>query len=128
MTAYEPRPRSADPAGTRVHRHAARAAACGAGAAVGAQLWQQGWLRKALIRSAGCVVEAIARWQDNDLLLPTFLQTAQAFAKASPAANCWTACGSLTVLLQGYVIGVLAAFGLTTLAAQPASAATCWKR
>ena len=63
------------------------------------RLWQQGWLRKALILVVlACLWEIIARVQDNDLLLPGFLATARAFAegigncKAMPAALCWPSC------------------------------------
>ena len=43
------------------------------------RLWQQGWLRKAVILLVIAVLwEAVARYQDNDLLLPGFLQTAAA--------------------------------------------------
>jgi len=44
------------------------------------RLWQQGWLRKALILIALALIwELAARYQGNDLLLPSFLQTAKAF-------------------------------------------------
>ena len=44
------------------------------------RLRDHAWLRKALILAALAVLwEAIARWQHNDLLLPSFLQTASAF-------------------------------------------------
>ncbi|MGO4417088.1 ABC transporter permease, partial [Cupriavidus sp. KB_39] len=44
------------------------------------RLWQQGWVRKAVILLALAVLwEILARIQDNDLLLPTFLATARAF-------------------------------------------------
>ncbi len=80
--------------------------------------WQQDWLRKALILlvlAAGW--EAIARWQNNDLLLPTFLQTARAFAIGIASGELLDRVRvSLSVLLQGYVLGVIAAFALTALA------------
>ncbi|RZT08273.1 NitT/TauT family transport system permease protein [Duganella sp. CF402] len=81
--------------------------------------WQQGWLRKTVILALlAAVWEAIARWQNNDLLLPTFLQTAQAFAEGIASGELLDRVRvSLTVLLQGYVIGILAAFALTALAA-----------
>ncbi len=53
------------------------------------RLWQQGWLRKALILVllAG-IWEAVARYTGNDLLLPSFLQTATALGVAWPVASC----------------------------------------
>jgi NitT/TauT family transport system permease protein len=80
--------------------------------------WQQDWLRKALILLAlAAGWEAIARWQNNDLLLPTFLQTARAFVDGLASGELLERVRiSLAVLLQGYVLGVIAAFGLTALA------------
>jgi NitT/TauT family transport system permease protein len=61
--------------------------------------------------------EVIARWQDNDLLLPTFTQTAQAWVKGLVSGELpERTLASLRVLVQGYGLGVLAAFVLTTLA------------
>ena len=46
---------------------------------LGTQLWQQGWLRKGLILIVLAVVwEVVARIQNNDLMLPSFLQTSHA--------------------------------------------------
>jgi NitT/TauT family transport system permease protein len=80
--------------------------------------WQQDWLRKALILLAlAAGWEAIARWQNNDLLLPTFLQTARAFTEGIASGELLDRVRvSLSVLLQGYVLGVIAAFALTALA------------
>jgi NitT/TauT family transport system permease protein len=82
------------------------------------RLWQQDWLRKALILLAlAAGWEAIARWQNNDLLLPTFLQTAQAFIGGIASGELLERVRvSLSILLQGYVLGVIAAFALTALA------------
>jgi NitT/TauT family transport system permease protein len=82
------------------------------------RIWQQAWVRKGVILLALAVVwELAARWQNNDLLLPSFLQTAQAFidgiASGELLGKVWI---SLTVLVKGYVIGIVLAFGLTTLA------------
>ena len=82
------------------------------------RIWQQGWLRKSLILIVLAVLwEVAARVQDNDLLLPSFLQTAAAFydgmLSGELPGKVWI---SLTVLLQGYVIGIVLAFALTTLA------------
>ncbi|WP_420991595.1 ABC transporter permease [Cupriavidus sp. 30B13] len=82
------------------------------------RLWQQGWLRKTLILVVlACLWEVIARVQDNDLLLPTFLATARAFAEGIANGELLDKAGvSLSVLLQGYVGGIVLAFVLTTLA------------
>ncbi|WP_373989204.1 ABC transporter permease [Duganella sp. BuS-21] len=81
--------------------------------------WQQSWLRKTIILLVLAVLwQAVARWQDNDLLLPTFLQTAQAFAQGILSGELLDRVGvSLSVLLQGYLAGIAAAFALTALAA-----------
>jgi NitT/TauT family transport system permease protein len=81
--------------------------------------WRQAWLRKTFILMllAG-LWQAAARWTGNDLLLPSFLQTAQAFIGGIASGELTDRIGaSLSVLLQGYVAGVLAAFALTALAA-----------
>lgn len=82
------------------------------------QLWRQTWLRKTLIIISLTVIwELIARYQDNDLLLPTFTAAARAFildvANGELLDRVWL---SLVVLLQGYLAGVVLAFLLTTLA------------
>ncbi|WP_219212793.1 ABC transporter permease [Variovorax boronicumulans] len=82
------------------------------------RLWAQGWLRKGLILVAIALLwELAARWQDNDLLLPTFSATARALVEGLASGELVEKVRiSLAVLLQGYVAGVLLAFGLTTLA------------
>jgi NitT/TauT family transport system permease protein len=61
--------------------------------------------------------EIVARVQDNELLLPTFTATAHALVDGIASGELLDKMAiSLTVLLQGYVIGVVLAFGLTTLA------------
>ncbi|MBV8622000.1 MAG: ABC transporter permease [Herbaspirillum sp.] len=82
------------------------------------RIWQQDWVRKgAILVLLALLWEGIARWQDNDLLLPTFLQTAQAFLDGLRSGELfgktWL---SLQVLLKAYVLGIAAAFVLTTLA------------
>lgn len=82
------------------------------------RIWQQVWVRKGVILLALAVLwELAARWQNNDLLLPSFLQTANAFidgiASGELLSKVWI---SLTVLIKGYLIGIVLAFGLTTLA------------
>lgn len=81
--------------------------------------WQQSWLRKTIILILLALLwEAVARWQDNDLLLPTFLQTAHAFTQGIISGELLDRVRvSLSVLLQGYLAGIAAAFALTALAA-----------
>ncbi|RZL41413.1 MAG: ABC transporter permease [Variovorax sp.] len=78
----------------------------------------QAWLRKALILVVlAALWEAAARWQDNDLLLPTFLATARALVAGLASGELIDKVAiSLGILLQGYLAGVLLAFALTTLA------------
>lgn len=82
------------------------------------RIGQQGWLRKTLILLALAVIwELAARWQNNDLLLPTFLQTARAFISGILNGELPARIAvSLGVLVQGYLAGILAAFVLTSLA------------
>ena len=83
-----------------------------------ARVWQQAWLRKLVILAALAVVwEIAARWQDNDLLLPTFLQTARALVEGLGTGELLEKTRiSLVVLLKGYLAGIAGAFLLTTLA------------
>ncbi|MGU3361988.1 ABC transporter permease [Methylobacterium sp. M6A4_1b] len=85
---------------------------------LGTRLWQQDWLRKGLIIAALALLwEGLARWQDNDLLLPGFLATMTALADGLANGELLDRVRiSLTVLVQGYVAGIALAFGLTTLA------------
>ena len=85
---------------------------------LGQRLWQQGWLRKSLILIVLAVLwELVARYQNNDLLLPTFLQTASALYDGLISGELLSKVGiSLVVLLKGYLIGIVLAFALTTLA------------
>jgi NitT/TauT family transport system permease protein len=85
---------------------------------LGQRLWQQGWLRKSLILILLAVLwEVVARVQNNDLLLPSFLQTGSALydglLSGELLGKVWI---SLVVLLKGYLIGIVLAFALTTLA------------
>ncbi|MGY4524747.1 ABC transporter permease [Pseudomonas sp. UBA4617] len=82
------------------------------------RLWQQGWLRKALILLVIAVLwEAVARYQANDLLLPSFLQTAVALWDGLYSGELPAKVGvSLVILLKGYVLGIVLAFVLTSLA------------
>lgn len=82
------------------------------------RLGRQAWLRKSLILAVlAAAWEVVARAQGNDLLLPTFSATAAALADDLANGELLQRVRlSLAVLLQGYAVGVLAAFGLTTLA------------
>jgi NitT/TauT family transport system permease protein len=82
------------------------------------RLWQLAWLRKSVILVVLALLwEGAARYQNNDLLLPTFLQTARAFAEGMASGELLAKARiSLAVLLQGYFAGILAAFVLTTAA------------
>lgn len=80
--------------------------------------WQQPGLRHGLILLllAG-LWELLARWQDNDLLLPTFTATAQALFEGLLSGELLQRTQlSLAVLLKGYLAGMALALGLTTLA------------
>jgi NitT/TauT family transport system permease protein len=82
------------------------------------RLWQHAGVRKAVILVLLALLwEALARWQDNDLLLPTFMQTARAFFEGLAGGELLSRTrASLVVLLQGYLLGIAAALVLTTLA------------
>ncbi len=82
------------------------------------QLLNHDGVRKALILVALALIwEVIGRIQDNELLLPTFTATIGALwadlLNGELPARMVT---SLSVLIQGYVLGVLLAFFLTTFA------------
>ncbi len=82
------------------------------------RLWAQAAVRKGVILLALALLwEALARWQNNDLLLPTFGQTARAFVDGIAGGELLLrAQASLRVLLQGYAGGIVSALLLTTLA------------
>ena len=82
------------------------------------RLWQQGALRKTVILLLLALVwEISARLTDNDLLLPTFLDTAHTFVVAIFDGSLLAKAGiSLGLLLRGYACGIVAAFVLTTFA------------
>ena len=82
------------------------------------RLWQRSWLRKGVILAVLALLwELVARAQDNDLLLPTFLATARAlYADLASGELPAKVRISMTVLLQGYALGIASAFVLTTLA------------
>ncbi|PZP60649.1 MAG: ABC transporter permease [Pseudoxanthomonas spadix] len=80
--------------------------------------WPDG-LRRALVLAVLAVAwEIAARLVGNDLLLPSFLQTARAFYDGLISGELpRRVAASLWVLAQGYALGVLGAFALTALAA-----------
>jgi NitT/TauT family transport system permease protein len=83
-----------------------------------ARIWQVAAVRKGCIMLVLALLwELVARWQNNDLLLPTFWQTAQAFAEGVASGELLQKTAiSLGVLLKGYLGGIVGAFVLTTLA------------
>jgi len=76
------------------------------------------WLRKAgILLVLAMIWEVVARWYGNDLLLPTFIQTARALAEGLATGELFGYIGvSFATLTQGYVMGVAGAFLLTWLA------------
>lgn len=77
-----------------------------------------GWLRKAgMLLVLALLWEGLARWYDNDLLLPTALQTGRALFEGIASGELFGYIGvSFAVLTQGYLMGVAGAFLLTWLA------------
>ena len=77
-----------------------------------------GWLRKlGMLAVIAIVWEALARYFDNDLLLPGAIQTAKAFAAGVASGELWGYVSvSLNILTQGFVLGVIGSFLLTWLA------------
>ena len=82
------------------------------------RLWRRAGVRKAVILSAVALLwELVARWQDNELLLPTFGATMRALIEdASSGVLLVKVTNSLGVLLKGYAIGVFGALVLAALA------------
>ncbi len=83
-----------------------------------ARLWTQDWVRKgAILLLLAVLWEAAARWQDNDLLFPTFTATSRALVEGLASGELIEKVViSLRILLQGYAGGVLCAFLLTAAA------------
>ncbi len=77
-----------------------------------------GWLRKlGMLAVIAVVWELLARYFDNDLLLPGAVQTAKAFAEGAASGELWGYISvSLKILTQGFVLGVIGSFLLTWLA------------
>jgi NitT/TauT family transport system permease protein len=81
-------------------------------------LYAQGWLRKGIVLLvlAG-IWEVYGRSVDNDLVLPTFLDTAAALLRAFASGELPAAAGyTIPVLLAGYIAGIVLAGILTALA------------
>jgi len=76
------------------------------------------WLNKPAILLALVILwELLARWVDNDLLLPGALQTARAFIDGIASGELiGYVTVSLAILVQGFLLGVAIAFLLTWLA------------
>ncbi|HEY1151559.1 MAG TPA: ABC transporter permease, partial [Pseudoduganella sp.] len=96
------------------------------GAPRGVAAWALGVRRQAgqptarkvlLLAVLALVWELAARWTNNDLLLPTFLQTAHALVDGIATGELLQrVAASLNVLAQGYAAGIAAALLLTALA------------
>lgn len=82
------------------------------------RLWRQGWLRKLLILLVlAAAWAAVAAVQNNDLLLPGPVQTARAlFGDLANGELAQRIRVSLSVLVQAYLLGIVAALAFTTLA------------
>ncbi len=83
-----------------------------------ARIWQVDGVRRAAILLALALAwELLARWQNNDLLLPTATQTLQALLQGLASGELVEKARiSLAVLLQGYALGAAGALALTSLA------------
>lgn len=82
------------------------------------RLWNLTWLRKTVILLLLIVLwEGAARWQNNDLQLPGFIQTMTAFSQDMLSGVLPTKIGiSLSTLIKGYVIGSVLALALSSVA------------
>ena len=82
------------------------------------RIWQQAAVRRGVILAVLALLwQWLAVWQDNDLLLPTFTQTAAALVDGVRSGELLQKASiSLWVLLQGYMLGIVGALVLTTLA------------
>jgi NitT/TauT family transport system permease protein len=82
------------------------------------RIWNTGWVRKGFILVVLATLwQAYAVYLKNDLLVPTFVATLDAFVERTLSgelpAKAWV---SIKVLLQGYAIGLVAAAALSVLA------------
>lgn len=85
------------------------------------RLWHQAWLRKTVVVVAVLVLwEVAARIEQNDLMLPSFIQAFHAFVSDMRSGELpEKIVNSLSTLLKGYVIGsalalILSALAITT--------------
>lgn len=83
-----------------------------------ARLWDQGWFRKLLVLIVlSSIWEAYARYLNNDLLLPSFIDTCRAlFDSVLTGQLPERVATSLDVLMTGYAAGIALAAFLTLLA------------
>ncbi|MBP2198968.1 ABC transporter permease [Pantoea cypripedii] len=82
------------------------------------RLGNQTWLRKSLLLLALVIIwEVAARWQNNDLMFPSFWQTFTALrediASGELPNRAWL---SVSLLLKGYILGTLLALLFSALA------------
>jgi NitT/TauT family transport system permease protein len=79
------------------------------------RIYNQGWLRKLLVLVVlAALWESYARWLNNELLVPTFLDTARALLDGVRSGIIVDrALQSIRVLLMGYSVGILVAAVLT---------------
>ena len=82
------------------------------------RVWNHGWVRKAVLIVALAVLwQVYATYLDNDLLFPTFADTARSFrdnlVNGVLPARAWA---SIKVLLMGYAAGVVLATALSVAA------------
>lgn len=83
-----------------------------------ARLWGIAAVRRTVIVVLlAALWQALALWQDNDLLLPSFTATLRALVEGWASGELLEKVGiSLAVLVQGYLLGIGGALVLTTLA------------
>jgi NitT/TauT family transport system permease protein len=82
------------------------------------RLWAHAALRKTVLLVLMALAwELAARWTNNELLLPTFVATTQALVAGLVSGELVERVRlSMVLLVQGYLLGIVAAFALTTLA------------
>lgn len=80
--------------------------------------WGVAAVRRVLILAVlAAAWQALALWQDNDLLLPSFTATLRALLEGWASGELLEkSAASLAVLVQGYLLGIAGALVLTTLA------------
>jgi len=80
------------------------------------RIWGLAAVRRLVILGVlAALWQGLAEWQDNDLLLPSFTATAQALVDGWASGELLRkSVVSVSVLLQGYALGIVAALVLTT--------------